>query len=602
MVGNSSGHVTATLTATCPDGGDFASARVGGPSLDTAPLDRIETFSPLAGFIRTYNVPCGSSMVIGVVALQEVATPSLRPLNGCVNTIFFGCLSPTSAAISIAPAEYSLAFVPASVVGGQSSSLGLTRSPRLRSQSIYSIDVTRCGTFAPEANTTMVFSAASWSIQTSGVTAPTSQSYTAYSCATLAAVGSATLQIRPEQLSLLIRASLDGDPPGTAVSLPGNGTINARIPLGSAVLFEASDESGNPVPVSFALGSAELQAGVSSNGVLFRGKALIGYLPPAVNQGSFQAVHRGTVSVTVQPTVSGVSGGTIAITVENPEKLGTGGNSLDGAIYNIAHRTGVLPQFVKAHARKESYPPFDRLSYRYEPIGQEWVSDLDAVSNRPPNLRDVEPFKFYRLATQKDAVNDALAQGHLLNNADRDVRSAYLIGCDAAGAGGSPIGKVDKSPNPTAWEIVRCSDTQLKINWASSTPTKAPGRLRRIRENPFTAQTAIAASYGLLQMTFRRSIAKRLWPEGVTPHPSALLDTDANLAAGTGSLSLSTKDSALVFLNLWGNGVPDSPATLIARFRGVWYNYNSGEDKYAEKVAALAVTFVPTPQSPVFGQ
>lgn len=260
------------------------------------------------------------------------------------------------------------------------------------------------------------------------------------------------------------------------------------------------------------------------------------------------------------------------------------------------------PQFIKAHGRKESFPAFNRLSYRYEPIGEPWVSDLDAVSNRPSNLRDAEPFKHYRLATQQDAVNAPLQKGGLLSNDDRDVRKDYLIGCDAAGAGGQRIGEGERSPNPTAWEIVRCTDTQRKINWAVSAKENATERLRRIRENPFTAQTAIAASYGLLQMTFRRSIANELWPADVTPHPSALLDTDANLAVGAGSLRLSTRDSAREFVGLWGPGVPDSPSALLARFRGVWFKYNSKEKQYAEKVAAFAAEYMPAPQCPVFGQ
>ena len=243
----------------------------------------------------------------------------------------------------------------------------------------------------------------------------------------------------------------------------------------------------------------------------------------------------------------------------------------------MAHKTGVPPQFIKGHAEKESFPRFNRLSYRYEPIGEPYVGDLDAVSNRPLNLRDVEPFKFYRLATQPDQTNSALAKGTLTSADDRDVRRGYLIGCDANGLGGTPIGDGERAVNPTAWEIVRCSDVALKRRWAILAGAHASNRLERLENNKFTAQTGLAASYGFLQVTFRRSIDENLWPQGASVGPSRLLDTNENHAAGGGSLQVGTGVVARMFLGLWRNSVPPSQADLTRRFQRAWNGYNSGE-------------------------
>jgi hypothetical protein len=351
----------------------------------------------------------------------------------------------------------------------------------------------------------------------------------------------------PPLNSLRVRATVNSEPmEGAGVALPAN----ARVPLGAVVRFEALNQDGAPISASFSLGSASLEAGIVARYAIFPQHALITYLAPGPNEGLFQAVHRGQVSLTIHPDDPNVAAGTITITVENPLRLGSQGNQFDSAIYEMAHATGVPPQFIKAHADKESYPKFNGLSYRYEPIAAPFVSDLDAISTPPVNLRTVAPYSNYRLATRPDANNPGLPSGSILTTADRDVRQSLLVGCDANGANGVPIGivELDGAHNPTALEIFRCTDIALGKGWARVAGVHAGNRIRRLKANPFTAQTSLAASYGLLQMTPRKAIGDRLWPDTQPRNPSLLFDTASNHAQGGGSLLFGTRAISLKVL------------------------------------------------------
>ncbi len=100
---------------------------------------------------------------------------------------------------------------------------------------------------------------------------------------------------------------------------------------------------------------------------LFPNNVLIEYAADTTeNFKYFQAVHLGTVTLTITPTDKSALPVTVAITINRPASLGTSWNYWDPKIVALAHRRGVPPQIIKGHIQRES--GFDPNSYRYEPL------------------------------------------------------------------------------------------------------------------------------------------------------------------------------------------------------------------------------------------
>lgn len=201
----------------------------------------------------------------------------------------------------------------------------------------------------------------------------------------------------------------------------------------------------------------------------------------------------------------------------------------------------------------------------------------------------------------------ALPSGALLLPQDRDARSTLAIGCASDGTGGTPIG-VGAATNPTAWEIFRCNDlTNRRMRWSAAAGGNAAARIVRLRDDPFTAQTTLAASYGLLQMTFRRLVSEK-WPGvGGAINPSFMFDTAANLEDDAGSLRVGTRSlrTALVRRQRRAGGQfpPERPSALLEAFIQSWrLDYNPGERDYGAIIGLMAETFRPITSNEVFQQ
>lgn len=396
--------------------------------------------------------------------------------------------------------------------------------------------------------------------------------------------------------SLRIRAGLNAQSPepATGVTLP----TTARVPLGAFVRFQTTDNQDEPLPSAFTLGTAAVDPGVEAT-ALFPQDVLLEYSGPP---GHYQAVHKGTVTITIAPNDAAVPAGSVTVVVEDPRALGAPVPFLDPMLYVLGHRTGIPPQFIKAHAHKESGARFNPLAYRYEPIGG-YVGDLASVS-RGRNLRTLSPYRDYRLATQLDSVDGILAQGALMTSADRDVRAGLLIDCDQAGRGGRAIVPTDALV--TVWEIFRCNDTRMR--WRRWAGRAGAERARAIQRDAFTAQTHLAASFGLLQMTYVTAIQQMNWSgaAGGAKNPSLLIDSQENWDQGAGSLIVGTAkvlaDYRLVNSRVVSGMVRvGSPVSFLRSFVPAWDQYNPGEGGYGSSLMLLVDRYLPEPVAPALG-
>lgn len=397
--------------------------------------------------------------------------------------------------------------------------------------------------------------------------------------------------------TLLIRAALNDDPPGPAdgVELP----TEVRVPLGGFLRLETIDGEGNPVPSSYDLKPAALTPGLTRF-VLFRDQVLIAYSGEPTHRAAYQAVHKGLVTITITPQDGSTPGKDLTVMVEDPLRLGSAHNDVDNEINKTAHATGVLPQFIKAHIDQESR--FNRRAYRYEPLSP-WVGDLGAIS-RGRNLRTDTPFRDYRLATAADTLNQALSEGANLLADDRDARGGLYIACTDDGTGGRTVQPTDTEIS--AAELVRCNDsTNTRMNWIANAGVNGPARAERLRTDPFTAQTPLAASFGLLQVTYAAAILDVLWSGNASgrKNPSFMFDTDDHHQQDLGSVRLGSQLDVRNFNKVFRrfNAAIGNQETLLALFTETWQLYNPGKAGYGQAVAARVAQHLPVPRSPVLG-
>jgi hypothetical protein len=132
----------------------------------------------------------------------------------------------------------------------------------------------------------------------------------------------------------------------------------------------------------------------------------------------------------------------------------------------------------------------------------------------------------------------------------------------------------------------------------------------------FTAQTDLAASYGLLQMGYMTAIGDPINWQGIggRQNPSYLFDTDANLAAGGGSLGAGTNYLRKVCFPDANPNVDiadpefdsyDGTAGFMMAYQNAfnWYNHTGTNDlrQYGSTVVSTnAAQYMPVPSGPIF--
>jgi hypothetical protein len=172
--------------------------------------------------------------------------------------------------------------------------------------------------------------------------------------------------------------------------------------------------------------------------------------------------------------------------------------------------------------------------------GDIFVSDLGDV-------RSDEPWKHYRMAT-----SDGLSKGDLLldlnqgttYSADDDVspRKTYKV---PRGPNGSSrnLEPIDVCPAAcvSAGEIYKANDAKQRWSKFANPATfnkNDPGDLANL--DSFTAQTPLAASYGLMQTMYAVATEYGWTTDDGRQNPSLLFDKPENWAVGGGSLSIGT--------------------------------------------------------------
>lgn len=353
--------------------------------------------------------------------------------------------------------------------------------------------------------------------------------------------------------------------------------------------LEAIDSDGVQVPAAFGFGTPTVTGGVDPT-ALFSGAVLHRYGMQAMGTVEIQGVHLGQITLTVTPSDAALAPGTISVEVVVPSKLGSEVDSLETDVVATAHRTGLPPDFIGAHLDKETLG--NRMGYRYEPIGPTY-GDLSFAS-RGRNARVRPPFALYRLATQADASNPALAAGTSLTAADSDPRASLRIGCNQSGTNGTPIG-VGNLANPMAWEIFRCNDASPGERWSIVAGDHAAARVAALQASPFTAQTTLAASYGLLQVMFGAAINNGWVTDAGLRNPSLLFDTDGAVGRGEGSLLVGSRilrDSVARVVRRTGYSFA-TREDLLLLFNDAWNRYNPGERGYGANVAGRVLAYQP---------
>jgi len=159
-------------------------------------------------------------------------------------------------------------------------------------------------------------------------------------------------------------------------------------------------------------------------------------------------------------------------------------------------------------------------------------------------------------------------------------------------------------PFPTAEELFRINDAAQ--NWCDKA---SKPRCIAFRINPgqlnFVGQTALASSYGLMQVLYETAVATLRWP-GINTgarNPSYLFDTAANRASGGGSLVSGTGYVRGLYLEVnplvnQQQPVFIDPASFEKTFHGAFSRYNRWRG-YAAEVLGRAPRFVPV-ALPVF--
>lgn len=153
----------------------------------------------------------------------------------------------------------------------------------------------------------------------------------------------------------------------------------------------------------------------------------------------------------------------------------------------------------------------------------------------------------------------------------------------------------------SAWEIFRCNDRRM--NWSKVAGRAGPSRAKALEDDPFTAQTGLASSFGILQITYVTAIQDMKWAgdQDGARNPSLLLDSVENHARKAGSLDVGTKKVLKDLKNAADVSGVDTFQKLLDAFVKAWNRYNVGEKGYGDSVAQKVPLYPPIARAAVLG-
>ncbi|MGA9750887.1 MAG: hypothetical protein WBS54_03770, partial [Acidobacteriota bacterium] len=319
----------------------------------------------------------------------------------------------------------------------------------------------------------------------------------------------------------------------------------------------------------------------------------MGGVPPGRNYQAnnlrFQTVHMGQFQLTITTTNPQHQGSnkqpatlTFTIVINAPSGLGSGDPekfgaknpqaSPDALIIQYADKYGVPPQYIKAIAYHETKGTFDPNKYRYElySIDKKWVSGWDDMRWQ---AHDYDLYRF--TSPRTDAMTDAdLSPRDTYSQiTNLDFTQSFPYSCapftltsDAPPPNGAPVTLYeiyagDDGWYPGSWPNVYYGvrgPCGQRMNWmkeagiymawhlgqfyCGSTQTVCTSGLEETTATwlqnhaTYQAQTAIAASYGLMQVLYTTAIDPLKWNNGqpgASRPPAALFDPATSLDLGS---------------------------------------------------------------------
>jgi len=312
--------------------------------------------------------------------------------------------------------------------------------------------------------------------------------------------------------------------------------ITAQIPLGATFSLRLTKPGTLPngVIANWSLDANAPAPGVTADSLF--NDVLVEYdtTGPAAETKHFHAAHLGSEKVTMVPTDSQLPTRAVTVIVYAPKTLGdppheiTDGINrydLDAQIVKWSHAHGVPPQATKAIMYNETLPRFNAKTWRYEPLS----TDFDEFSPNGANQRASALYAGYRM--EYDATHGRGSS--LVDSQDVHPRSVFYRDKNTR----APLG--DAEQMVTAYTLFLNNDF-----WQNWLKNASPSKRATILQDPqaelnWSAQTTIAASYGLMQVLYEESLAHGWTGIAGSARPYFLFDVPANVPDG-GSIQFGT--------------------------------------------------------------
>jgi len=424
--------------------------------------------------------------------------------------------------------------------------------------------------------------------------------------------------ISAPKLRLIVTS--DGHKASTDV---GSSPIVARLPLGAEFSFELTRKSdGGAIASSYTLSKPSLKPDIIG-ATLFPDNPVLEFdAATTAKKKQFRAVHMGAETLTITPSDGSLSPVTVNVTINKPASLGTRYGKYDEGMVYWANQRGIPPQFLKGQIERES--AFNPKSYRYEPLGAD-LAYISAGANTPSawpystvNKRTKWPYSSYRLTTK-----DGLSQGDRLIEEDISPRQMYYVYVPTGDCCNEFDDYFPYMDFIVDGDIRKIEPVDIHVpaldiywhnphqNWPAASNQK---RVAEVRKDPgllnFTAQTTIAASYGLLQVMYDTAVGPMKW-QGVQGdrNPSYLFDVDPNneKEGDPGTLILGTGYFVGEFVSyepeaLYISAQYQTDDQFKAIFTCIYNRYNHGlcGGNYGSDVMKFSRPYHPVPSSAIF--
>lgn len=405
---------------------------------------------------------------------------------------------------------------------------------------------------------------------------------------------------------------------GEYVEIQGSTPVKAQYALGSRfnIALERKEGSAGSYGRWKAkwefVGTPSFENSLDPDSTLFENNVAILFDKEAQDDFKrFQGVHLGTaiLRITPEPDQSGKQDPPIhvAMAIKKPISLGSKHNSFDQAVIKFADMRGIPPQIIKGQIEQESG---FRKFYRYEPLSVDYL--LFRSGNRYGDPRKRVPYKDYILPTNDEAQ---LAVGSMLDRYRSTVLAPRLEHFAIPVDSGYDIVTAERIYNEfdSFWNWSRIFDPPEKNVFAVYLFNDLNSDPENTSRLGFTAQTAIAASYGYLHILYSTAVDTMKW-KGVIDgredklNPSYLFDNEENWENGGGSLVVGTKHLSSLFeihteIDA-SEPVVKVPDELNLGFSAALVRYNNPlaeKSEYADECMKFSNEYLPELKASIFG-